>query len=91
MDTELGADIGHRLLWLRMARLIGQHEMARLTGIDQAVLSKWENGSILPSQRSIRRLARMYGMTLDQLLPGALYDRLTDHWEIVRVERRNGR
>lgn len=91
MDADLGPDVGRRLRELRVARLLGQHEMAAITGIDQAVLSRWETGSQIPNQRSICRLAGLYGMAIDQLLPGGLYDRITDHWEIVRVQRSNGR
>jgi transcriptional regulator with XRE-family HTH domain len=57
-----------RLRTLRLARGLTQEAVARIVGVTTSQVSKWEhpNGPV-PQPRNLRRLARLYGVTVDEL------------------------
>lgn len=57
-----------RLKELRKANHITQIALQIATGIDQALLSKYENGQRLPSVENLLILAEFYQVGLDYLL-----------------------
>ena len=61
MDQE---KIGHFIQVLRKERKLTQKELAERTGINQADISKLENGTANPSIRTLRRLADGMGMKM---------------------------
>ena len=63
--VDLGA-VGRRIRELR--RPASQEEFARLLGISQAQLSKYELGQSAPPLGVLRALARISGKSLDWLL-----------------------
>ena len=53
---------------LRKARKMTQIAVQMETGIDQALLSKYENGSRVPTTENLLLLADFYHVSLDYLL-----------------------
>ena len=47
---------------------LGQKDVAKKLVIDQSTVSKWENGVAVPSRKYHKKLARMYGCTVEELL-----------------------
>ena len=42
-------------------------ELARIMGVDQAAVTRWERGLVLPRAAKIPTLADLFGCTIDQL------------------------
>lgn len=60
--------MGKRLRTLRVARGLTQEAVARIVGVTASQVSKWEHPSgPVPQPRNLRRLARLYGVTVDEL------------------------
>ena len=57
-------NIGEKLRSLRQKNNLTQKELAERTGINQADISKLENGTANPSIRTLRRLADGMGMKM---------------------------
>jgi transcriptional regulator with XRE-family HTH domain len=53
---------------LRKSRGLTQIALMMQTGIEQALLSKYENGERVPPTETLVRLADFYGVSLDYLL-----------------------
>lgn len=51
----------------RQAKNLKHKEVVTLTGIDQALLSKYENGSRLPTETHLMQLGEAYGLEIRQL------------------------
>lgn len=51
----------------RAKRNLSQKEVAEKSGITQAQISSWENGSNTPTVESLFKLAMFYGKGLDEL------------------------
>lgn len=47
---------------------LSQHQLAKLTGISQVNLSRWESGTAIPSIVNCVKLADFYGISLDDLI-----------------------
>lgn len=45
-----------------------QIDVAKKLDVDQAAVSKWENGETKPSRKYHKKLAKLYGCTVDELL-----------------------
>ena len=59
--------IGNRIKELRKERRMTQEELAELVGISFQAISKWETGIALPDITLIPKLARIFGVTTDDL------------------------
>ena len=57
-----------RLKELRIERGITQAQLAQETGLTISAISKWEQGSRVPSAQVIITLAKYYGVSSDYLL-----------------------
>ena len=55
---------GKKLKTLRKRAGLTQEQLAQVTGIDQANISRLENGTANPSLRTLKRLAEGMGMEL---------------------------
>ena len=53
---------------LRQSRGLTQIALMMQTGIEQALLSQYENGERIPPTETLLRLADFYGVSLDYLL-----------------------
>lgn len=57
-DLEPEYDIIESLLTSRKYRNLTQHELSEVTGIDQASISRIENGTGNPSLKTLKKLAK---------------------------------
>ncbi|MDR1569038.1 MAG: helix-turn-helix domain-containing protein [Oscillospiraceae bacterium] len=61
---------GVRLLALRKQNGLSQEELAERLGVTRQAVSKWERGEALPDTENLITLARLYRVSLDELLLG---------------------
>jgi transcriptional regulator with XRE-family HTH domain len=58
-------DLGDKLRALRMRKKIGLVDLGRHTGLSPALLSKIENGKLVPTLPTLMRIAMVYSVGLD--------------------------
>ena len=66
----MNIEIANRLLQLRKERGLSQEELAEKIGISHQSVSKWERAEASPDTDNLIALARLYGVSLDELLLG---------------------
>jgi transcriptional regulator with XRE-family HTH domain len=59
---------GQNLFRLRNARHLSQHQLARLIGVDQAVIAVYETRQLDPPVSLVVRLAKVLGVSFDELI-----------------------
>lgn len=64
------ANLGHRLRAVRQARGYTLADVATLSGLSKSFLSMLETGKTNVSAGRLQRLAAVYDLTIDDLLPG---------------------
>jgi transcriptional regulator with XRE-family HTH domain len=62
--------LGAKLLAARKAKGLTQAEVDELAGVDRTNLSQYESDSKTPTLVVLVKLAKAYGVTVDDLLPG---------------------
>ena len=65
---SLGDVMQNRLKALRKSRGFTQVSLQMQTGIEQALLSKYENGERIPPKETLIRLADFYNVSIDYIL-----------------------
>ena len=65
---SLGDGMKNRLKELRKSRKLTQVSLQMQTGIEQALLSKFENGERVPPTETLLRLAEFYNVSIDYIL-----------------------
>ena len=65
---SLGDSMRNRLKELRKSRGYTQVSLQMQTGIEQALLSKFENGERVPPTETLVRLADFYNVSIDYIL-----------------------
>lgn len=65
---SLGDVMENRLKKLRKSRGYTQVSVQMQTGIEQALLSKFENGERIPPTETLVRLAEFYNVSIDYIL-----------------------
>ena len=65
---SLGDVMQNRLKELRKSRGYTQIALQMQTGIEQALLSKFENGERIPPTETLLRLAEFYNVSIDYIL-----------------------
>lgn len=65
---SLGDDMRNRLKELRKSRGYTQISLQMQTDIEQALLSKFENGERIPPTETLVRLAEFYNVSIDYIL-----------------------
>ena len=65
---SLGDIMKNRLKQLRKSRGYTQISVQMQTGIEQALLSKFENGERIPPTETLFRLAEFYNVSIDYIL-----------------------
>lgn len=53
---------------IRMQKNMTQVELAEMLGISRTAVSMWETGEALPRAETLKRLAKILGCTIDELL-----------------------
>lgn len=66
--------IGERLKKLRENKNMTQGDVAEALGVNTATISKYESNSLEPSIESIKKLANLYNITIDELLKDEQFD-----------------
>ncbi len=64
----LGDIMENRLKLLRKSRGYTQISLQMHTGIEQALLSKFENGERIPPTETLLRMAEFYNVSIDYIL-----------------------
>ena len=62
--------IGKRIAFFRKEKGLTQEELASHMGISPQAVSKWENDQTCPDISALPKLARLFGVTVDELLEG---------------------
>ena len=62
--------IGKRIALLRKEKGLTQEELASHMGISPQAVSKWENDQTCPDISALPKLARLLGVSVDELLEG---------------------
>ena len=65
---SLGDNMNTNLRKLRTERKLTQVSLQMQTGIDQGLLSKFENGERIPPTETLVLLADFYGVSIDYIL-----------------------
>lgn len=65
---SLGDSMKNRLKELRKSRKLTQVSLQIQTGIEQALLSKFENGERIPPTETLLKLADFYNVSIDYIL-----------------------
>ena len=59
---------GNRLYTMRKAAGLSQSQVAKLVGVSDKAVSKWENGKSKPTTEALRKLAALFKVSVDELL-----------------------
>ena len=76
---------GKNLHDLRMKNNMNQHEFAQSIGITQAILFRYENGTVNPSIEILQRIAEVYHVSIDKLFDIPIETRFDKLSDIIRV------
>ena len=69
--------IGKRIAELRRRKELKQDDIAQSLGVSPQAVSKWENDIACPDITLLPQLARLFGVTTDELLTGEIPDQKT--------------
>lgn len=63
--------LGYNIAQKRISKNLTQEQLAELVGTDTATstISRWENGSNTPSAYNLAVLTKIFGCSLDDLIP----------------------
>lgn len=67
-NEEQTMEIGKRIQCLRREKKLTQEQLASALGVTSAAVSKWETNAAMPDVTMLCPLARMLGITVDELL-----------------------
>lgn len=59
---------GNKLLSMRERRGMTQRQVASYVGVTDKAVSKWETGASKPTTNALRKLAELYGISIDDML-----------------------
>ena len=79
--------IGKRIALLRKEKGLTQEELASHMGVSPQAVSKWENDQTCPDISALPRLARLLGVTVDELLEGK--EETPAVWVLPPAERKD--
>ena len=74
MDNELGA----RIRTLRKERGLSQEALAQALEVSRQAVTKWEDGSSLPSTANLFALSGFFGVPLAELTPASISEKTRD-------------
>ena len=64
----MNIEIANRLVRLRKENHLSQEELAARIGVSRQAVSKWESGTSDPSTSNLLALAKLYGVSAEELL-----------------------
>ena len=67
----MNIEIANRLCKLRKEHNLSQEQLAEKIGVSRQAVSKWERAEASPDTDNLIALAKIYGVTVDQLLTGS--------------------
>lgn len=67
-EEDMNIEIANRLVNLRKSNNLSQEALAQKLGISRQAVSKWERAEASPDTDNLILLARLYGVSLDELL-----------------------
>lgn len=67
-EEKMNIEIANRLVQLRKSNNLSQEALAEKLGISRQAVSKWERAEASPDTDNLILLARLYGVSLDELL-----------------------
>jgi transcriptional regulator with XRE-family HTH domain len=67
-DSNMNIEIANRLFELRKQKNLSQEELAEKIGVSRQAVSKWERAKSSPDTNNLIELARLYEISLDELL-----------------------
>ena len=75
-----------------LANLMEKHsvtpyKIAKETGITQATLSRWKNGKVSPSIKTLQTLASFFGVSVDYLLGSTVHNETSNIKDIEQEEK----
>lgn len=70
--TETKKSLGEKLKTYRMNCKMTQEFVAESLGVSRQAVSKWENGTSDPSTSNLLALAKLYGVSVEDLLNKAI-------------------
>lgn len=79
----MNIEIANRLLQLRKQNNLSQEELAFKLGISRQAVSKWERAEASPDTDNLINLAKLYNVSLDELLKS---DEFIEGNDIVKAE-----
>ncbi len=65
--TERGTDIGQKIAELRFEQALTQENLSELSGVNEITISNIERRKQRPSARTLRKLARAFGVEVREL------------------------
>lgn len=67
----MNIETANRLLQYRKKKNLSQEELAEKIGVSRQAVSKWERAEASPDTDNLIELAKIYGVTLDELISGS--------------------
>jgi transcriptional regulator with XRE-family HTH domain len=62
--------VGEKLRKAREKRGLTQRQVAELVGVSQPAIQRWEAGDGSPRPKKLRKVAEVYGLRPQDLIPG---------------------
>lgn len=66
--------LGKTIEFLRLENNLTQRELGNLLGVTNQTISKWEIGESIPDAEAIGKLAKLFHMTVEELIESDLFD-----------------
>lgn len=63
--------LGERIRTMRKKMLLSQDDLSGLLNVSRQTISKWETQEFLPDVHNLMKLAKVYNITVDELLMGS--------------------
>ncbi len=63
-------DFGNKLYALRTEKNLTQKELAKILGVSDKAVSKWETGEAMPRLKTLQLIAECFSVSYEELLPG---------------------
>lgn len=71
--------LAEKLVYLRKEQGLSQLKLAEMMGVSRQAISRWEVGTAVPSTDNLRRLGKLYGVSVDVFLDDTVELPLQEH------------